>query len=448
MSTDLRSEAVERDKPAGHIKLVNQPVTGFVLRLGQLALFLTFTSYGALRPLRDSCAAEIGSSLTVSLGWVTIATAFALPMLVGFQRQWWSYRKTVVAMFGASALCVFVFAFLFSLTHSDASQGSTLFTRLLSGAFLVWFNVFNLTVTSYAWAVLVDLVGLREAQIYFPRFAASATLGVLTGAWAMSWSATIGEDKIAYLSSALLALAVVVIAALPASPHDHRSPQPLSEPNGVARQYRSPLNSLRAIATNPYLRETAVVMAIVAIAPTAAALRQQDLMAHEFPQRDIRTSLFAHIDLIANALTLLVQLAPTRFLLARCSPRLACVIQPLLGLSFLSLVPFRPDLSVLMPGLVLWRICDYGWAKPIRETLYTQLALDEKYQAKPLQDGFLARLTAQLGGELFRFATKHPLPLTLVPVVLTATAGIWLMAAASLGKRFAVARRNATASPA
>jgi AAA family ATP:ADP antiporter len=448
MSTQTRPETAERGERADHMKVVNQSVTGFVLRLGQLALFLTFTSYGALRPLRDSCAAEIGSSWTVSLGWVTIATAFALPMLVGFQRQWWSYRKTVVAMFGACSLCVLVFACLFSLTRSDISHGSTPFTKILSGSFLIWFNVFNLTVTSYAWAVLVDLVGLREAQVYFPRFAASATLGVLTGAWAMSWSATVGEDKIAYLSGALLALAVVVIAALPSSPHDHQSPQTLDEPNGVARQYRSPLASLWAIGTNPYLRETAVVMAIVAIAPTAAALRQQDLMAQEFPQRDIRTSLFAHIDLIANALTLLVQLAPTRFLLARCSPSLACVIQPLMGLSFLSLVALRPDLNVLMPGLVLWRICDYGWAKPIRETLYTQLALDEKYQAKPLQDGFLARLTAQIGGELFRFVSKHPLPPTLIPVVLAATAGIWLTAATSLGKRFAVARRNAIASPA
>jgi len=93
------------------------------------------------------------------------------------------------------------------------------------------------------------------------------------------------------------------------------------------------------------------------------------------------TAFFSRIDLAVNALTLLLQLSLTRWLLSRHGIAPALLIPAfaiLLGFSVLAASPLPMMVAVVQ---VLTRASEFSLFKPARETIYTRVDRQWRYKA-------------------------------------------------------------------
>ena len=115
-----------------------------------------------------------------------------------------------------------------------------------------------------------------------------------------------------------------------------------------------------------------------------------------------RTAYYATIDLAVNALTLVVQLLLTRWLLLRHGIAPALLIPGfaiILGFSILSASPLPMMVAIVQ---VVTRASEFSLAKPARETIYTRVGREWRYKAGAAIDTVVYR-----GGDLtFAWAYK------------------------------------------
>jgi AAA family ATP:ADP antiporter len=141
------------------------------------------------------------------------------------------------------------------------------------------------------------------------------------------------------------------------------------------------------------------------------------------------------MDLAVNALTLGLQFFVTGRLLSRFGATVMLAALPVLAIVGFLVLGFAPTLGVLVVLGVLRRAGEFAISKPARETLYTVVPREEKYQAKNVIDTVVHR-----GGDAasaWSVAALQSLGLTLSHMAFAAVpvAGLWFATALFLGRR-------------
>ena len=111
----------------------------------------------------------------------------------------------------------------------------------------------------------------------------------------------------------------------------------------------------------------------------------------------------------------------------------------------------HPSLVVLVVCQVVYRAARFALAKPARETLFTLVTTEQRYQAKPVLDTLVYR-GGDVGNSWFYEGLRDlttrvsALPANLIPAVMLPMAVVWGVLALALGRE--QARRSAAdASP-
>ena len=391
--------------------------------LAALFFFCILTALMLLRPARDALGMQRGIE---TVRWLFMGTA-VVTLLVNPVFGWLVSRfrrlHFISATYAFFALSLVGFHAL--LVYAPDAVGET------SGqVFYVWFSVFNLFVTMVFWALMADRFSLEQSKRFFALIAVGGTLGAIFGPWlAQRLAQPLGTPSLLLLSAGFLLLAIGAAWAVARG-------QPLQD--GAARAEAhgviggSAWQGLQAVFRSRYLAGMAGYIVILTIMATFLYFTRLAMVAELGEDTDLRTTIFARIDLYTQIATLLLQAVLAGHLMKRLGVATTLALLPLtVALGFIGLAMVG-SLAALIVFEASFRAIQRAITRPARETLYTVVSREDKYKSKAFIDTFVYRggdvVGAQVEGLLGRLGLAlAALASVAVPLALVwAALGIWL----------------------
>lgn len=414
--------------------------------------FCVLTALMVLRPARDALGMRGGLD---AVRWLFIGTAVVTLMVnpvFGFlvsRFRRLRFIATTYLFFGGSLL-----VFWWVLTFAPQTTGET------SGrVFYVWFSVFNLFSTMVFWALMADRFSLEQSKRLFGVIAVGGTLGAIAGpSLAALLAQPLGTANLLLVSVGFLFLAIgaawAVALLQPERSEDAGDPDapPAVDEDEIIGG--SAWEGFRAVFASRYLLGIATFVLILAVMATFLYFTRLQMVAALGDDLDMRTAVFAQIDLITQIATLILQLIVTGHLMRRLGVAVTLALLPItVLLGFIGLA-IAGTLIALVIFEALFKAVQRAVMRPARETLFTVVSREDKYKSKAFIDTFVYRagdvtgawtegLLGRLGMGLAALATLA-VPLALVWAAL----GIWLGRTQSriARERAEVVRRGAGAT--
>lgn len=410
-------------------------------------IFVLFSSYALLRPIRDALGLSGGDD---ELKWLflgtflaTIASSLALMWLsTRIKRRF--YIDFVLVFFGLNLL---IFYAAMSLIEPQSSE-----FIWLCRIFYVWVSVFNLFVFSSAWSLLSDIFSKEASLRLFGIIAAGASLGSIAGSASVRYLVEhIGTSSFILASMILLCLALALKHAMISDIFKHaqdahsrnpKTPQvsktacqnPLERFDKTIGA-KNPFVGFSLIAKSPYLLALCAFVLLLTAVSTFLYMEQMRIIKETFSSREERVAVFATIDLVVQSLSLFIQI----FLTAKIAKffSLSALLSALgfvVSIGFVVLCFTHPAFLPLAVVMSMRRVGEYALVKPGREMLFVPLSSDEKYKVKNFIDTVVYRggdaLSAQIESALFSLG---------ISVVLLVGAGIsfvWGILGVFLGRKY------------
>jgi len=395
-----------------------------------LCFFFILTALMVIRPAREALGMRRGIE---AVRWLFIGTAvvtLAVNPLFGFLVSRTRRLVFITATYAFFALTLLGFYLVLVSAPQAIGEASGM-------VFFVWFSVFNLFATMVFWALMADRFSLDQGKRLFGVIAAGGTLGAIAGPWLASRLVKpLGTAGLLPVSAALLGLAVASAWAVvllqrrqPAGAVDAESAPVVDERTVIGG---SAWEGLRAVFRSPYLLGIAGYVLTMTVIATFLYFTRLQMVAALGEDLDMRTGIFARIDLYTQSTTLVLQALVTGHLMKRLGVSVTLALQPaIVALGFLGLA-VSASLATLVIAQAAFSAVQRAVTRPARETLFTVVPREDKYKAKAFTDTFVYRtgdvLGAQVEGVLGRLAPGLAALVTVtVPLAAAwAALGLWL----------------------
>ena len=264
-----------------------------------LFFFCVLTALMVIRPAREALGMQRGIE---ALRWLFMGTVL-VTLLVNPLFGWLVSRFRRLVFINATYLffAVGLVAFYLLLVLTPESVG-----QRTGQVFYVWFSVFNLFATMLFWALMADRFTLEQSKRLFGAIAVGGTLGAIFGPWLASQLAKpLGTPAL------LLVAAGFLVLALGAAWWVTRL-RPEVAQSGAAREEHAVIGGsawegLQSVARSPYLLAICGYVLILAVMATFLYFTRLQMVAALGTDVDMRTTMFAHIDLITQVTTLVLQ---------------------------------------------------------------------------------------------------------------------------------------------
>ena len=404
-------------------------------------IFVLFSSYALLRPMRDALGLEGGKD---ELKWLFLAT-FLSCVVASLVLMWLSTR--VKRRFYADFVFIFFALNLigFYLAMNAFAEKSTEFVWL-ARVFYVWVSIFNLFAFSSAWSLIADIFSKEASQRLFGIIAAGASLGSIAGAGSVKFLVgVIGVSNLVFASVVLLLVGVGLKNLMIKELGKFESKENLARFDKTIGA-KNPFIGFALIVKSPYLLALCAFILLLTSVSTFLYMEQARIIREFFPTREARIAAFANIDLIVQTSALIIQI----FLTAKIAKffKLTALLSTLgfvICVGFIVLAFTHPAFMPLAVVMSIRRVGEYALVKPGREMLFVPLSSDEKYKVKSFVDTVVYRggdaISAQVESALanISFGAKTATESPAVPYVLLVGALIslvWGLLGVFLGKKY------------
>lgn len=350
-----------------------------------LCFFTLLASYYVLRPVRDEMGVQTGAQ---NLPWLFSAVFVSMLVLVplfGWIAGRLPVRRLIptIYLFFSSNLFLFFLALISDLPRTTVAP-----------VFFVWVSVFNLFVVSVFWSVMADLYSTESARRLFGFIAAGGSSGAVAGPLFTALMVPfLGVAPLLLVSIGLLLAAMTCFFAVLRT-HPRHAREAGTTILTVEVDERAPPSlwiGLTKILQSRYLLGICLYLACYSVLSTTLYSQQMVLVPQVVGSAEERTQLFAWVDFAVNGLTVLAQIFLTGRLLAGLGVTAMLVLVPAFNVVGFSVFGLAPILAVLVVFGVLRRAGEFAIAKPTRETLFTVVSKEEKYQAKNVIDTVVHR---------------------------------------------------------
>jgi AAA family ATP:ADP antiporter len=412
--------------------VVLQPGEAPVVLVSLATLLCTFSSYTMLRPVRDALGVTSGLEKIPYLFWGVFLAMLLLQPVYGWLTSRYARSVFLPWVYGFFVVNLLLFWFWF---HVQADH------TWIARTYYVWVSVFNLFVVAAFWSLMADVFTREQAGRVFGFIWAGASAGGLIGPFLDRVLALrIGAINLLPISAGLLFAGLLlmmrvirwqrgrVVAAVAAN-----APAPRVE-HGVGGGV---LAAFSQVARSPYLIAIAVFVFFMTWVSTFFYLEQQSFVAKAFHNADERAHFFATIDFAVQGASLLLQALLFSRLFKWFGMRALLMAVPLMMIGAYALYALVPTFIVLNWMYGIRRVADYGITRPCRDSLFTVVSREEKYQAKSLIDTFAYRGGDALSGSLYKaftagFSAGH----SAVGWLGAAVSALWMLLALALGGAF------------
>jgi AAA family ATP:ADP antiporter len=386
-----------------------------------LAFFFVLTALMVLRPAREALGMQRGIE---AIRWLFVGTAvvtLAVNPVFGFMVS--RFRRlvfiTATYLFFAASLLVFYALLVMAPTTIGETSGMV---------FFVWFSVFNLFATMVFWGLMADRFSLDQSKRLFGVIAVGGTLGAIAGPWLASQLAKpLGTPALLLVAAGSLGLAVLSVRAVA-----HLQPERARPVDEHAVIGGSAWEGMGAVFRSPYLAGIAAYVLILTVLGTFIYFTRLQMVAAIGDGLDVRTTIFARIDLYTQIATLVLQALVAGKLMKRVGVPVTMALLPItVALGFLGLA-LVASLATLIVFQAAFNAVQRAIMRPARETLFTVVSRTDKYKSKAFIDTFVYRggdvIGAQVEGALGRLAAGvTALVAVAVPLAIVwAALGVWL----------------------
>ncbi|MDH4095113.1 MAG: MFS transporter, partial [Betaproteobacteria bacterium] len=329
------------------------------------------TALMVVRPAREALGMQRGIEAIRWLFLGTVLVTLAVNPLFGWLVA--RFRRIVFVsatyLFFAAGLLAFHALLVLAPASIGAHSGQ---------AFYVWFSVFNLFAVMLFWALMADRFTLEQAKRLFGAIAVGGTLGAIFGPWLASQLARpLGTPALLLVAAGFLVLALGAAQWLARlRPGGGHAPAEDALIGGSAWE------GLQSVVRSPYLLGICAYVLILAVMATFLYFTRLQMVAALGTNLDMRTAVFARIDLVTQVATLVLQALVTGHLMKRLGVSVALALLPLTAaLGFLGLA-IAGSLAALVALEATFRAVQRGIMRPSRETLFTVVPRAERYKAK------------------------------------------------------------------
>ena len=384
------------------MKLKDTVLTSFLF-------FLVLSSWYVLRAVRNEMAVENYSQdfLLVLLA-VTAITMLVINPIYAWIASRSNLKKIIIYCY--SFLILNLFAFLFyskSLSENNITEAIW-----LGRIFYVWCNIYSFFVVSIFWVLVINIFRDTKSRKLYGFIMAGGSLGAIFGSEIsvrLSESFTNSGLEFFVLSASILLFCAMVIAIYIANSNKTSN---LSEK--VGGKWSDAINNIintkeiRTIASYSWL--FTILMTIQWISAIPIIESYSDLS----PQR---IELFARIEQLVSPLTLLTQLFLTYIVIAAFGIKLILIVYGILFVIVFLLYGLVPSVGVVVFAQALLRVFEYGFNKPSREIIYSELGKKDRYKSSVFIDTFVTRFGDLTGSLLMAIGKLSSIALSVMPLL-------------------------------
>jgi AAA family ATP:ADP antiporter len=388
-----------------------------------LCFFFILTALMVIRPARESLGMRRGIEavrwLFIGTAVVTLAVNPIFALLVS------RYRRIVFITATYVFFALSLVGFYLLLVGAPGAIGE------VSGmAFFVWFSVFNLFSTMVFWALMADRFSLEQSKRLFGVISVGGTLGAIAGPWLAS-QLTRPLGTAGLLPVAATSLGIAVVAAWTVTRLQPRSLDAAAG-SGAPREVDdraiiggSAWEGFRAALRSPYLLGISAYVLILTVISTFIYFTRLQMVAALGNDLDMRTSVFARIDLYTQLTTLVLQALVTGQLMKRLGVHLTLALLPaIVSFGFVGLA-ISASLAALVVLQAAFSAIQRAIVRPARETLFTVVSREDKYKSKAFIDTFVYRVGDVVGSQVEGLLRGLAMGLTALVAVTIPLAIVW-----------------------
>jgi ATP:ADP antiporter, AAA family len=428
--------------------VVLQPGEGPALAASFATLLCTFSSYAILRPVRDALGITSGLETIPYLFWAVFIAMLLLQPLYGWltSRLPRSLFLPWVYIFFAANLVGFWFWFRLQADHTWIAR-----------SYFVWVSVFNLFILAAFWGLMADVFTREQAGRLFGFIWAGASSGGVIGPYIdRKLAVPFGAINLLLISAGLLLVALIFMRLVIRWQHREGARLPRAaavtpdsgtsapEVRGVGGGV---LAAFSQVARSPYLLGIGAFVLLMTWVNTFFYLEQQAFVAKAFTSANQRTHFFASIDLYVQIASLAMQFLLFSRLYRWFGMRVLLACVPVMMTAGYALYALAPAFMLLVIIYAVRRVADYAITRPCRDSLFTVVSREEKYQAKSLIDTFAYRGGDATSGSLHKLLTDHGAGHSAVGWFGALIAAVWTVLALGLGRAQERAGAASTSSP-
>ncbi|MGE8226497.1 MAG: NTP/NDP exchange transporter [Stenotrophomonas sp.] len=355
-----------------------------------LYFFCLLSGYYVLRPVREAMAASADMEALFPPGLIAWFAAHGMPLkdftlqflfscvflimlvlqpLYGWLVSRYPRRVFLPLVYGFFIITLFVFYAMFSANIPGRGM-----------AFFFWITVFNLFAVAVFWSFMADVFSNVQARAFYGYIGAAGTVGAFLGPIiTSSLVQRVGIANLMLVSAGFLSICLFCIWKLRPWAVQREREQQLAD--GEQPMGGSVFDGLKLIAREPLLRWLALMVIFGVGVGTMLYNEQASIVRRMITDPAASTAFYSRIDLAVNALTLIIQLGLTRWLLSRYGVAPALLIPGfaiIIGFSIAAASPLPVMVAVIQ---VLTRASEFSLGKPARETIYTRVDRQWRYKA-------------------------------------------------------------------
>jgi AAA family ATP:ADP antiporter len=393
--------------------------------------FAILCGYYIVRPIRDEMGIAGGIE---NLPWMFTGTFLVMLAAVpffGWVTSRYPRKQFLPYIYGffISNLLLFFGLFTSDITHAYVAR-----------AFYIWASVFNLFIISIFWSFMADIFDTVQAKRLFGFIAAGGTAGALLGPMLTALLVVpLGAANLLILSAVFLGWPILCFNRLIAWREKLQAVSPdQNEPEketDALNMGGSIFAGIHLVLRSPYLMGICLLILLLSTLATFLYFQQLQIIRDNFSDGSERTRLFAAMDFVTNALTIILQVFLTGRIVNRLGTGWTLAVIPIgLGVGFL-ILGFSPVLAVLIVVQVLRRAGNYAIMRPAREMLYVVLGKEEKYKAKNFIDTVVYRGGDAVSSWVYPGLQSLGLSLGGIAFVAVPLCGLWAWTSLKLGRK-------------
>ena len=396
--------------------------------LTSLLFFLVLSSWYVLRAVRNEMAVEnYGQDFLLILLSITALTMLIINPIYSWIASRANFKKIITYCYSFLIfnLCIFIF-YSRSLDETDTAQAIW-----LGRVFYVWCNIYSFFVVSIFWVLVINIFRDEKSRKLYGFIMAGGAIGAIFGSEIsvrLSESFTnFGLELFAFSSSILLFTAILLARYIV---NLNNSIVLVKEVGGRWSDALSNIMSVKevkSVAIYSWLFTSLMTIQWISAIPIIETY--SDLAPD-------RIELFARIEQLVSPLTLITQLFLTYIVISFFGITSVLIVYGFLFIIVFLLYGLMPSVGIVVFAQALLRVFEYGFNKPSREIIYSQLEKEDRYKSTVFIDTFVTRF-GDLTGSLFMGLGKIVgISVSLMPMLAIPFAGLFSIAGFKISKNF------------
>ena len=389
-------------------------------------VFTILASYYILRSIRDGLASD-WTDVELSTIWTfTFFISFLVVALYGFACSKIKFKYLVPGVYAFFALTFFSLYILINALPEF---------KLTNQIFYVWVSVFSLLNISVFWSFMADIYSKQQATRLFGFIAAGSSLGAIFGPTISLLLATkIGSYNLILVSASLLIVPVFIATVLEkiraSDLGTQEKNQGYDQPLGA-----NILSGFKEFALNRLLLGIGLFIVLYTGISTFIYFELKNILVDY--NQDLRTQIWAGMDLAVNVLAVVTAMFATSRLATRFGLSVTLPLVPIIIILGLLIVAVSPILWVVVGLQIVRRAGEYAITKPAREMLFTIVDRESRFKAKSVIDVVVYRAGDIFWAWAFTGLTQVlGMSLAAIALVGAGIASMWSLLAVYLGRYF------------